>query len=302
MKRYQVIAVAAMVIFAGVFMAEARTVTEGTLDIQNLATRISGDLKDYGQKRDQLVDNIKSVQKGIGKLKEDYGKTETEKDKTMIKARTLKETSQLLDFYSQFYNLNTQTVEAILPNLEKMKDAAQKGAIGRAARQLSDPEFKENLKTLYGNLSTFAMKFNNPNIKKEVATLLRENELLYQQGMKGTDVFNDIVKNIDKVSDYLRSIYARTILRSNILQRKKFQTELAVQLMQYALALKPIKQAMVELNPEGVMEVPEVDISEFVDPIISDGDSEDTAYATSYNDPDVDAALKNFQKGPNFLK
>jgi len=302
MKRYQVVAVAAMVIFTGVFMAEARTVTEGTLDIQNLATRISGDLRDYSQNRDQLVDNIKSVQKGIGKLKEDYGKAETEKDKTMIKARTLKETSQLLDFYSQFYNLNTRTVEAILPNLEKMKAAARKGAMGRAFRQLQDPEFKKNLRTLYGNLSTFAMKFNNASLKKEVATLLRENELLYQQGMKGMDVFNDMVKNIDKVSDYLRSIYARTLLRSNILQRKKFQTELAVQLMQYALALKPIKQAMMELNPEGVMEVPEINLEEFVDPIISDSDSEDTTYATSYNDPDVEAALRNFQKGPNFLK
>ena len=302
MKRYQVIAVAAMVVFASSFIAEARTVTEGTLDIQNLATRISGNLRDYSQNRDQLVDNIKSVQKGIGKLKEDYGKAETEKDKTMIKARTLKETSQLLDFYSQFYNLNTRTVEAILPNLEKMKDAARKGAIGKAARQLQDPEFKKNLRTLYGNLSTFAMKFNNANLKKEVATLLRENELLYQQGMKGMDVFNDMVKNIDKVSDYLRSIYARTILRSKILQRKKFQTELAVQLMQYALALKPIKQAMMELNPEGVMEVPEINLEEFVDPIISESDSEDTTYAPSFNDPDVEAALKNFQKGPNFLK
>jgi len=302
MKVYQVVAVAAMVIFASSSITEARTVTEGTLDIQNLATRISGDLRDYSQNRDQLVDNIKSVQKGIGKLKEDYGKAETEKDKTMIKARTLKETSQLLDFYSQFYNLNTRTVEAILPNLEKMKDAARKGAIGKAARQLQDPEFKKNLRTLYGNLSTFAMKFNNANLKKEVATLLRENELLYQQGMKGMDVFNDMVKNIDKVSDYLRSIYARTVLRSKILQRKKFQTELAVQLMQYALALKPIKQAMMELNPEGVIEVPEINLEEFVDPIISDSDSEDTAYAPSYNDPDVNAALKNFQKGPNFLK
>ena len=302
MKVYQVVAVAAMVIFASSSITEARTVTEGTLDIQNLATRISGDLRDYSQNRDQLVDNIKSVQKGIGKLKEDYGKAETEKDKTMIKARTLKETSQLLDFYSQFYNLNTRTVEAILPNLEKMKDAARKGAIGKAARQLQDPEFKKNLRTLYGNLSTFAMKFNNANLKKDVATLLRENELLYQQGMKGMDVFNDMVKNIDKVSDYLRSIYARTVLRSKILQRKKFQTELAVQLMQYALALKPIKQAMMELNPEGVMEVPEINLEEFVDPIISDSDSEDTAYTTSYNDPDVDAALRSFQKGPIFLK
>jgi len=302
MKRLNLIAFAALILFAWSFAADAVTVTEGTLDIQNLASRISGDLQDYGQKRDQLVDNIKSVQKGIQKLKQDYDRAENEKEKIVIKARTLQETSQLLDFYSQFYNLNLEKVEAILPNLDRMKEAARKGVIGRASRELEDPEFIKNMKNLYGNISTFAMKFDNPRLKKEVATLLRENELLYKQGKKGLNLFDDMAKNIDKVADYLRSVYAKTVLRAKILERKKFQTGLAVELMQYALALKPIQQSMLQINPEGVIDVPEIDVSEFVDPIISDGQMEGERGATVYNDPDMDAALKNFQEGPNFLK
>lgn len=302
MRKYQLIAIAVIVFFAGSFMVRAETVTEGQLNIQRLATQISGDLKDYSQQRDGLVDNIKSVQKGIQKLRKDYARAETERDRLTIKARTLKETSQLLDFYDQFYALNIQKVEAILPNLEKMRQAARKGAPGKAARQLQDPEFKRNINTLYRNLSTFAMRFHNAKVKKEVATLLKENELLYHQGKNGLDVFDDIIRNIDKVANYLRSAYARTVQRANILERKKMQAELAVELMQYALALKPIQQTMLQVNPEGVIDVPEIDLGEFVDPIISDGQSEGDEGMASYNDPDVDSALKNFQSGPNFLR
>ncbi|MFH1624846.1 MAG: hypothetical protein ABID54_06790 [Pseudomonadota bacterium] len=299
MNRYLIAVITLVVIFCGI-RAEARTVTEGTLDIQTIATRISGDLKEYSEKRDTLVDNIKSVQEGIQKLKEDYAKAESEKDKIMIKANTLKETSTLLHFYSQFYNLNIQKVEAILPNLDRIKKAARKGITGKTARELRDPELKKNLNTLYGNLATFAVIIEKANVKKEIATLLRENELLYHQGGKGQDVFNDITRNIDKVTDYLKSIYARTVLRFNILQRKKFQTELAVQLMQYALVLRPIKQTLLEINPEGIMEVPDIEIGEFIDPIISDNQLEGEGEMIPSNDPDIDTALRKYQNGPNF--
>ncbi len=301
MKRYIIAIITVIVIPWGIF-AEARTVTEGTLDIQAIATRISGDLKEYSEKRDTLVDNIKSVQEGIQKLKEDYAKAESEKDKIMIKANTLKETSTLLDFYSQFYNLNIQKVEAILPNLDRIKKAAREGITGKTARELQDPQFKKNLNNLYGNLATFAMILNKANVKKEVATLLRENELLYQQREKGEDVFNDITKNIDKVTDYLKSIYARTVLRFNVLQRKKFQTELAVQLMQYALVLKPIERTMLEINPEGIMEVPDIQVGEFDDRIINDSGLEDENATSHHSDPDVDSSLRKYRDGADFLR
>ena len=301
MKRYQLIAIAALVVFGFVLTAQAKTVTEGTLDVERLATQISGDLANYNRKKDELVGNIASVQKGIRKLKEDYEKAESVKQRTMIKARTLKETSRLLDFYSQFYNLNVEKVKAILPKLERMKSAAKKSALGKAARKLQDPEFKRGMKSLYVNLSAMALMFN-PNSKKEIANLLKENELLYRQGQKGVNVFDNIVKNVDKVSDYLRSVYAGTMLRSRVLQQKKAQTELAIELMRYVLALKPIQQTMLQINAEGVIDVPDIDFEEFVDPLLSDNQAEDGG-AAIYNDPDTDSILTDFQQnGPEFLR
>jgi len=302
MKHHRIITAAVMVVFAVSFTARAKTVTEGTLDIQRLAAQISGDLKDYGRKRDSLVANIKSVQEGIRKLRQDYSRAGTDKERITVKARTLKETSQLLDFYSRFYRLNMDKVKGILPKLQKMRKAAQKGSLGVAARQLQDPEFRKNFRTLYKNISSFAIMFDNPRLRKEVAILLKENELLYKQGGRELGVFNNIVKNIDRVADFLRSVYAKTVLRSNILQRKKLQTEMAVELMQYALALKPIQKAMIQMSPEGIMEVPEINVEEFLDPIIDDAESGTDAGAGSFYDPEVNATLRSYQNGPGFLK
>jgi hypothetical protein len=113
---------------------------------------------------------------------------------------------------------------------------------------------------------------------------------------------DNIIKNVDKVGDYLRSVYARTMLRSRVLQQKKAQTELAVELMRYVLALKPIQQAMLQINPEGVIDVPDIDFEEFVDPLLSDNQAEDGGEAI-YTDPDTDSILTGFQQnGPKFLQ
>jgi len=282
--------------------AEAKTITQGTLDIENIANRISGDLRDYSEKRQVLVENIKSVQKGIKKLKKDYDTAQGEKDRITIRARTLDETSRLLDYYSQFYTLNVKKVQSILPNLSKMRAAANNGVLGKASKQLANPRFKQNIRTLYSNLSALSVKFNNPNMKREVATLLKENELLYQQGKKGVHFFNNITKNIDKVDNYLRSIYARTLLHANILERKKVQTELAVELMQYALALKPIQQNMHQMNPVNIIDIPEIDYDEFVDPVINDAQYADESKPVLYQDPDINVTLKSYEDGPNFIK
>ena len=226
MNRLLLSALCGMLFFCLAFSALAETVTEGRLDIQHLASQIAGDLQDYAEKRDTLIENIKSTQKGIQELKEDHDRAETEKEKIHIKARTLRETGRLVSFYSQFFNLNVAKVEDILPALEKMRTAAKKGAMGKVARVLQDPEFKKSMKNLYVNLATLATKFDNPDLKKEIASLLKENELLYQHNVKGVRAFDDIVRNIDKVADYLRSVYARTVLRARILEQKKLQTEI----------------------------------------------------------------------------
>jgi len=302
MKKSAILAIVAAWLNFGAAAAYAKTVTEGTLDVQNLATQITGDLQEYARTKDILLDNIQSVQAGLGQLKEDYHRAGTENDKLRIRAATLKETSDLLDFYGQFYELNIQTVQRILPRLETMRKAAYKGVLGKAARQLQDPEFRQNMTNLYGNLSAFAMAFGDNKSKKEVASLLGEFENLYAQGKSGADIFNNIIQNIDKVSEFLRSLYATTKLRANILQTKKYQAELAVELMEYTLALKPLKEAMEQMNPDGIMEVPEIDLAEFVDPIVEDSDTSGGPVMAVGHDPEIDRMLQGYQNGPGFLK
>jgi len=301
MQRLYIACFTILVFFVSPF-ALAQTVTEGTINLQKIAASISTDLEDYAKKRDVLVGNIKSVQKGIEKLKKEYDAANSESEKIKIKARTLKEISQMLDFYSQFYTLNTKKVKSILPRLSDMRRAANGGVLGKTTRQLEDPVFKKNMKTLYSNISALTLKFGDMKTQNEVASLLRENELLYSQKSKGIEAFDDIARNIDKVENYLRGMYARTVLRANILNRKKEQTQLAIQLMQYALALKPIQQKMQELDPSGVMQVPDIDYSEFVDPVINAGHSGNDGDSISVYDPDASTTLKSFKKGPNFLK
>ena len=285
------------------FTAYSDTITQGTLDVDGLATSISGDLEDYSIKRDQLVKNIKFTQSGIEKLKQDYSDAENQKEKIIIKARTLRESSGLLSSYSQFYRLNMETVQSILPKIDKLRQHAKKSSLNSTARLLKDPVFRTNMKNLYGNISAFALNFGQANSKKQISGLLQENELLYQTNSRGENEFNNIIKNIDKVSDSLRSIYAKTVLRSNILEQKKVRTEMAVELMRYALALKPIQQTMLELNPEGIINVPDIDYAEFVDPIINEtGLESGQTFNATYSDPQVESSLKGYQDGPDFLK
>ena len=285
------------------FTAYSDTITQGTLDVDGLATSISGDLENYSIKRDQLVKNIKFTQSGIEKLKQDYSDAENQKEKIIIKARTLRESSGLLSSYSQFYRLNMETVQSILPKIDKLRQHAKKSSLNSTARLLKDPVFRTNMKNLYGNISAFALNFGQANSKKQISGLLQENELLYQTNSRGENEFNNIIKNIDKVSDSLRSIYAKTVLRSNILEQKKVRTEMAVELMRYALALKPIQQTMLELNPEGIINVPDIDYAEFVDPIINEtGLESGQTFNATYSDPQVESSLKGYQDGPDFLK
>ena len=302
MKRIYTLFAAIMVTLISVAPVSAQTVTEGTINLRKIAASISTDLKDYARKKDVLVSNIKSVQEGIEALKKEYNAADSDAEKIKIKARTLKETSRLLDFYSQFYRLNTEKVKAILPQLGRMRQAARRGVLGRTSRQLENPEFKKNMKALYSNMASLALKFGDRRTKNEVVSLLRENELLYGNGSKGRDEFANINRNIDKVEDYLRGMYARTVLRANILNRKKQQTQLAVRLMQYALALKPIQQNLRDMDVNGAMQVPDIDYSEFVDPIINAGDSDTNEDSVATYDPDVDNKLKSYKNGPGFLK
>jgi len=289
---------AASVLLGGT--AEAQTVTRGTLELEKLAAGITEEVSDYTHKREILVDEIVKNQKRIEDLRKEYQKAGGEKERVRLRAESLREISQLLDFYERYYGLTIQTVENILPGLEKMRQSARQGVLGTAARQLEDPRFKRDLNSLYGNLSGFAMRFDNPRLKREVAVILKENELLYRQGAQGANAFEGVSANIDRVSDFLRSAYARTVQKCSILQRKKAQAGLAVDLMRYALALKPIQQNLARFDPKILEDIPELDYQDLLDPLLEEAAGDGTTSGTAGTDPDVDTALRGFLQGVNF--
>lgn len=280
-------------------LSESRTITDGLLDVDQLAGKIADDLTDYNQKKDDLVSNITATQRARQKLKTDFGKAQTEKDRITIKARTLEETGRLLNFYGRLYRLNLSKIEAILPNLDNLRVAAQNSPLGKAAKKLRNPEFKRNISSFYANISAMTTLFDNLELNKEIAGLLRENELLYRRGAKGAGASGNIIKEIDRVADYLRSIYAKTTLKARAMEQERVKTELAIELMRFALALKPIQHTIAQINPEGAFEVPEINVEEFIDPILNDNQKEDGFDSSSY-ELEANAILQRYQNGLDF--
>jgi len=279
-------------------VANADTITQGTLDIKNLAKSISDNLQDYTAKKNVLVGQIKRVQAGIKNLKYSYSQATEEKDRIRLRAETLKETSRLLNIYSKFYKLNISKAEAILPNIRRLKVAASRGPLGFAARQLENEEFKNNIKTFYSNISNMAILLNDAKLKKDVTGFLRDNDAYYKHGSTNIKAFDNITRNIDKIEGYIHNIYAKTLQQSALLRQKQHKTKLSIELMRYVIALRPLKGSMLQINPEGVMEVPEVNVDEFIDPLIN----EDQSSGQNYSSPADDEYLKASMNGPGFLE
>jgi len=268
--------------------AYAATTTEGMLDIEKIGSEIQNDLTRYSDKKTELIEEIKQAQEAIRELKDTYARAD-EGDRVLFKAETLKETSRLLDLYSQYYNQTIATIETILPNLERMRKAARTGSLGKSER-LRLPEFRKHLLNLYSTASQMALKFGSPATKAEIASLLNDSEILYQQSQKGGTVFQDVLRNIDKVEEHLRSLYAKTTLRNTILETQKMKTEIAVSLMQYALALKPLKEGTALIN-DGMLDLPDIDFDDVVDSVIEPEDADAAGTDEGYSDPEVDAEL-----------
>ena len=281
----------------------AATVTQGTLEFEELATTVREDLKDYNERRDVIIGDIKATQNSLKKLKTDFSRSDSSAEQAEIKARTLRDTSRLLESYSQYHALTIAKVEAVLPNLEKMKKAVKKSTLAESARQLQDPEFRTGINNLYSNLSSMTMMFGDKRRKAEIAVLLKNNELLYAQGNKGQGGVENIVKNVDKMTDYLRSIYAKTANSNMILNQKKEQTKYAIELMMYALDIGKIKHTMPKFS-EMMMDIPEIEVDEFLDisPLFNNDETDEEEEIAGYYDSDADGILKSFNSGANPLQ
>jgi len=297
MKKYSIIIIC-ITTFLFSIQVHCKTVTQGILKVQNFVAKISEDLQDYTIQKNELLEKITSTQKKIYRLKKKHRKAMTKKDKMILKAEELRETSRLYNEYTKFYELNINKVRSILPNIAGLRKAAKKGELGLVAKQMQKPEFKKNMKSLYGNISSLCLKLDNPNLKKEVLGFLKGTEDLYIHNNNGLSAFDNVIKNIDKVELYFRSMYAKTIQKSMVLKHRKHQTELSIDLMRNLIGLEVIKDGMSNFDPE-IIEIPDEEYNDYMDSVIQQG--QEISKIEAFSSPEIDSELRGYLKGPGFI-
>lgn len=271
----------------------ARTVTEGTLDIREIVSEVTADLKDFQTRKSQLVQEIDDSKKAMEKLSRAYERARTEKDRYRFKAESLDQASQLVDAYTQVLVLTEEKAKSIIPNLEKIRRAVNEGPIGRQARDLNNPQFRQHIRNFYGNMATLALTSKDPELKRDVARFLKETEMLYQPRADHSKEFNNLLKNLDIITERFSAAYAQAALRKKILVQKKERLQIAIEMVRYSLALNTIQKGLDSINPEDFQKIPEVDFN--VDGLIEPGGGGATQ---RYSDPQVDQVLMGYQNGP----
>ena len=227
-------------------------------------------------------------------MKTDYKKAESRKEKIEIQANTSAETAKFWNYTEEVHLLKIDTIETVLPKLDRLRKSARQGILGRIEKQINDPEFRKEAKILYANLSTMALSLDNPGLKKEISEILKNNDRLYRKNRKGLSAYNNIIKIIDKITERFHSEYAKSRQALRIIQRKKKETEMTIEAIKYSLSLQPLQAGMLDINlDEAFSDVPEIELDELL--LIDNEQNESGANTSYYNDPDIDKSLERFQ-------
>ena len=208
MEKYKIIILVIFIVGVLFFIANSDSITQGTL--HGLVNSISSDFPDYSVKRDQLLENIQLTKISIEKLRRNYIQTDKQKEKSIIKARILKESDRLISSYSQFYTLNMEKVKSILPKIDKLRQHSQKSSLNSSARLLKDSEFKTNMKNFYGKILSTTDNSGCNKLQKMSSIKAHNNEFFNQINTMDENKLCDIITKIDKCSDFLKSIYTKS--------------------------------------------------------------------------------------------
>lgn len=287
---------AIIVLFMAAFLP-AKTVTEGTLDIRELVSEVTADLRDFQERKNKLVKEIDDSKKSMEQLSRAYERAKTEKDRYRFKAESLDQASKLVDNYTQVLELTEEKARTIIPNLEKIRKAVQEGPVGRQARDLENPQFRHGIRNFYGNMANLALMSKDPELKRDVARFLKETEMLYKPQADNSKEFDSLLKNLDKITEKFYSAYAQAALRKKILRQKKERLQIAIEMVRYSLALNTIQKGLDSINPEDFQKIPEFDFN--VDGLIESDRSQTTK---QYGDPQIDDMLKDYQNGPKIWR
>lgn len=271
----------------------AKTVTEGTLDIREIVSEVTADLKDYQDRKTRLVKEMENSKKSMETLSRAYERAKSDKDRYRFKAESLDQATKMVDSYDQVVELTLEKARTIIPNFERIRKAVHEGPVGRQARDLENPQFRQGVRNFYGNMASLALTSNNPELKRDVARFLKETEMLYKPQADTSKEFDNLLKNLDTITEKFHSAYAQAALRKKILRQKKERLQIAIEMVRYSLALNTIQKGLDAINPEDFQKIPDVDFN--IEGLIDSGSSQTT---TQYGDPQIDEILKDYQNGP----
>ncbi|MDO8721463.1 MAG: hypothetical protein Q7J31_04455 [Syntrophales bacterium] len=271
----------------------AKTVTEGTLDIRELVSSVTADLRDYQERKTKLLREIESTKKSMEKLSQSYERSRSEKDRYRFKAESLDMASQMVDAYTQVLELTEEKARTVIPSLEKIRKAVQEGPVGSKARDLENPKFRQGIRNFYGNMASLALTSNDPGLKRDVAGFLKETEMLYAPQSDNSKEFKSLLQSLDTITEKFYSAYAQAALRKKILRQKKDRLQIAIEMVRYSLALNTIRKGLDAINPEDFQNIPDVDFN--IEGLIDSGSAQTT---TQYGNPQTDDILKDYQNGP----
>lgn len=258
-------AFAIIMVFCGLLAAQcaqAETWSEGTIDVGKLSRDISKDVDEFSSEKDRIAQRIKEKKSKLMQLKKEYEQASKVNEKGVVKSRMLLASSEMIKLYEQMYSTTEEKVSDIIPKIRKLRESADQSRMGQRQKQLQDPETRKRLRNMFSVVSNLAQRCQDPDKQRMVADMLEMADQLYSgtQGNQGS--MQNLLENMDQLEERMIALYAQAkngLLRVDL---EKEQTRLATEMFQYIVSMRPVAEAINEMDFQGDLDLPDIDLDE----------------------------------------
>lgn len=258
-------AFAIIMVFCGLMAvqcAQAETWSEGTIDVGQLSRDISKDVDDFSTEKDRLAQRIKEKKSRLMQLKKEYKQASTVNKKGVIKSKMLLASSEMIKLYEEMYSTTAEKVSDIIPKIRKLRESAGQSRMGQRQKHLQNPETRKRLSNMFSVVSTLAQRCQDPGKQRMVADMLEMADRLYR-GTKGNQgSMQNLLENMDQLEERMIALYAQSkngLLRVDL---EKEQTRLATEMFQYIVSMRPVAEAINEMDFKGDLDLPDIELDE----------------------------------------
>ena len=281
--------------------AMGKTFTEGVLDHEQFLRETNDLYKKYCIENNQLSHGIIAVQKNISRLKQQFKQKNTYEEKALLQSIILEKNSELIHLCNKRYQLVFDKLIPVKTNLKKLKEMSEKGLINTHALKRIKNTNKKNMYEIYQKLSALAQNSKDPGFKKSIASLLSENEKIYRQNIQGIKFFRRFKNRVESFDAHVSSILGQTRLNVELLNQKKNQLLLSINLMKNNIALYPIENMIKNIKNNDQLNNITQEI--ILDPLIDINSqvSEDSLLQKKEHIDPIDKQLEEYSNGPDFL-